>query len=80
MNFNNTYRNRTKYTGLLIVKLNFKFSLFLNNKEFENLSMEKKRFRLHWDPSPGLSIAVSFFPQKDFPILEYLNSLALFAI
>ena len=26
-------------------------------KEFENLSVEKRRFRLRWDSSPGLSIA-----------------------
>ena len=26
-------------------------------KVFENLSVEKRRFRLRWDSSPGLSIA-----------------------
>ena len=26
-------------------------------KEFENLSVRKRRFRLRWDSSPGLSIA-----------------------
>ena len=29
-------------------------------KEFENLSVEKRRFRLRWDSSPGLSITERF--------------------
>ena len=46
--------------------------IIFNMKEFENLSVEKRRFRLRWDSSPGLSPAqskASFFPQKDFQIL-----------
>ena len=31
--------------------------LFLNIKEFENLSVEKRRFRLRWNSSLGLSIS-----------------------
>ena len=31
--------------------------MYTNIKEFENLSVEKRRFRLRWDSSPGLSIA-----------------------
>ena len=53
-------------------------------KEFENLSVEKRRFRMRWDSSPGRSrLAIErpglesqrsrkllFFPQKDFKFLN----------
>ena len=50
------------------VRKNFEFyqkshsfpTLKLIFKEFENLSVEKRRFRLRWDSSPGLSIAFCF--------------------
>ena len=52
-------------------------------KEFENLSMEKGRFRLRWDSSPGLLISGRLqskdpgsFPRKDFQILSILNLFA----
>ena len=34
-----------------------KLVIIINIKEFENLSVEKRRFRLRWDSNPGLSIA-----------------------
>ena len=44
-------------------------------KEFENLSVEKRRFRLRWDTSPGLSIAGLFFHRKIFKFFKYLEIL-----
>ena len=42
----------------------FILTLKRNIKKFENLSLEKRRFRMRWDSSPERL----FFPQKDFQI------------
>ena len=39
------------------LQVNLYSILYLLLKGFENLSVEKRRFRLRWDSSPGLSIA-----------------------
>ena len=53
----------------------FFFQIF---KEFENLSVEKRRFRLRWDSSPGLSIAGRFQTHlinlKFFFLLNFLST------